>query len=335
MTQPGGIESSDPEGEPRAVRPSPAIAITRKQLIAGAGVAGAASALPAIAGAQLSGRTREYWVAAVPITWNVVPNGRDAIEGQTFAPDRTVFRTVVYRGFTRGWRRPLPAQPFLQAGITGPFLRAAVGDTIKVHFKNMDSEFRRPHSMHFHGVHYRMESDGAFIPGFSGRGADVKPGQQYTYTLRAGPQSAGIWPYHDHSPSMHDSIAGGMYGALSIDEPGASRPDREFLVFFGTHQDFMTINGRAFVGNTPVFRARVGQRVRWNVLAIGEEFHTFHIHGHRWRGADGGTIDTRVIGPAESFRFSFLEDAAGAWPYHCHVEGHMANGMIGIYRVLH
>jgi hypothetical protein len=25
---------------------------------------------------------------------------------------------------------------------------------------------------------------------------------------------AGVWPYHDHSPTMDDSIAGGMYGAL-------------------------------------------------------------------------------------------------------------------------
>ena len=44
-----------------------------------------------------SGHVREYWVAAVPVTWNVVPNGRNAIEGETFTPDKTVFRTVVYR----------------------------------------------------------------------------------------------------------------------------------------------------------------------------------------------------------------------------------------------
>lgn len=319
----------------RAPREREALAVTRKQLLTGAGAAGAVSALgqPAPASAQRRGRVVEYWVAAVPITWNVIPNGRDAIEGRTFDAADTVMRTVAYRRFTRDWKRSIAADPMLQGGITGPFLRARVGDTIKVHFKNMDSEFRRPHSMHFHGVEYRMESDGAYIPGFSGRGADVKPGEQYTYTLRAGPGSAGIWPYHDHSPSMHDSIMGGMYGALSIAAPGEQLPDREFLVFFGTQLTFMTINGRAFVGNTPVFRARVGDRVRFNVLAIGDEFHTFHIHGHRWRAPDGTSIDTRVIGPAESFALSFIEDAPGTWPYHCHVESHMLNGMIGVYRV--
>ena len=60
--------------------------------------------------------------------------------------------------------------------------------------------------MHFHGVHYRFGSDGSYIPGFSGPGANVKPGQTFTYRLVAGPDSAGVWPYHDHSPSMMDSI---------------------------------------------------------------------------------------------------------------------------------
>ena len=70
--------------------------------------------------------------------------------------------------------------------------------------------------MHFHGVHYRPSSDGAYVPGFSGRDGDVKPGQTWTYRLTAGSDSVGVWPYHDHSPSMDDSIAGGMYGMLSI-----------------------------------------------------------------------------------------------------------------------
>ena len=55
----------------------------------------------------------------------------------------------------------------------------------------------------------------------------------------------------------------------------------------------MTINGRAFVGNTPVFRARVGETVQWDVLALGDEFHTFHVHGHRWRTPDGAVRDTQ------------------------------------------
>jgi FtsP/CotA-like multicopper oxidase with cupredoxin domain len=81
-----------------------------------------------------------------------------------------------------------------------------------------------------------------------------------------------------------------------------------------------------------VFHAKVGDVVQWDVLAIGEEHHTFHVHGHRWVGPEGGT-DVRTLGPAESFRVRWREDAPGAWLYHCHVEGHMGHGMIGLYRV--
>ena len=187
--------------------------------------------------------------------------------------------------------------------------------------------------MHFHGFEYDVSSDGAWIPGFSGKGAVVRPGESFTYRLDAGPGSTGVWPYHDHSRAMEDSIAGGMYGAVSILGRRERRPDREFVVVFSPARGFQSINGRAFVGNTPIPRARVGELVQWDVLAMGSEHHTFHVHGHRWRNADGTPEDTRTVGPAESFRVRWREKAAGTWLYHCHVENHMAQGMIGLYRV--
>jgi manganese oxidase len=294
-----------------------------------AAILGVGAATPAHAS------VRRYWIAAVPVTWNVAPNGRDAIMGTTYSTADTVFPTIVYRRYSRSWKHPLSnATPRSQPGtaIPGPLLHARVGDRIVVHFKNLDTFFKQPHSMHFHGVRYRPSSDGAFLPGFSGRDADVKPGQTWTYRLRAGRSSAGVWPYHDHSPSMEPSIAGGMYGALSILGPGERPPDREFVVAFESTHGFETIDGRAFVGNTPVMRAHVGQLVQWDVLALGSEHHTFHVHGHRW--VEHGTPrDTKTIGPAESFRIRWREDAPGTWLYHCHVEQHMSMGMIGIYRV--
>jgi hypothetical protein len=158
------------------------------------------------------GRTIEYWIAAVPTLWNIVPNGRDGITKQEYGTDRTVVDTVVFRAYTRGWRQPLKhtGDDAVDDSIPGPLIRASVGDTILVHFKNMDTKFRRPHSMHFHGVHYRFGSDGAYIPGFSGRGANVKPGQTYTYRLEAKADSVGVWPYHDHSPSCRSGSGGSV-----------------------------------------------------------------------------------------------------------------------------
>jgi FtsP/CotA-like multicopper oxidase with cupredoxin domain len=271
----------------------------------------------------------------VPVTWNIAPNGRDAIGGQTFQPFQTVFPTVVYRRFTKHWRTPLPNRPpgsGNQTLIPGPLLRARVGDRIVVHFRNDDTLFRRPHSMHFHGVEYKPSSDGAFLPGVSGPDGNVRPGRSWTYRLTAGPDSAGVWPYHDHSPSMEDSIGGGMYGMLSILGRHDRVPDREFEVVFHERGDFQTINERVFVGNTPVFQARAGELVQWDVMAIGSEHHTFHVHGHRWREPDGRPRDTQTVGPAESFRIRWVERHPGTWLYHCHVEEHMAAGMIGTYQ---
>jgi len=51
--------------------------------------------------------TRQVWVAAVPATWNAVPNLRDAIHGTAFDRADTVFPTVVYARYTRNWGKPL------------------------------------------------------------------------------------------------------------------------------------------------------------------------------------------------------------------------------------
>jgi FtsP/CotA-like multicopper oxidase with cupredoxin domain len=296
-----------------------------------AGVVAMAATAPAA-----SARVRNYWVAATPAPgWNMIPNERDAIMGMTFSPSQTLFPTVVYRRFTAHWRKPLRNVGATGGNdnlIPGPLLRARVGDRIIVHFKNKDTLFRRPHSMHFHGVHYRPSSDGAYLPGFSGGDADVKVGHTWTYRLTAGRDSWGVWPYHDHSPSMDDSILGGMYGMLSILRRHEKAPDREFEVVFAPMGQFQTIDGRAFVGNTPVFTSFVGQTIQWDVMAMGSEHHTFHVHGHRWR-ENGVPRDTKTVGPAESFAIRWKEDAPGTWLYHCHVEAHMNAGMIGIYQV--
>jgi FtsP/CotA-like multicopper oxidase with cupredoxin domain len=160
----------------------------------------------------------------------------------------------------------------------------------------------------------------------------VPPGGTFTYKLDAGDDSAGVWPYHDHSPSMMDAITGGMYGALSILGKSERAPDKEFVVFFESQLKLNTIDGLAFIGNTPTFHAKLGDLVQWDVLALGDDTHSFHVHGHRWPTADGSR-DVQVVSPASSFRFRWKEDKVGTWLYHCHVESHMMNGMIGLYVV--
>jgi hypothetical protein len=97
----------------------------------------AAALLASPAGAA----TVEYRVGAVPTTWNVVPSGKDPMTGQSFDPAKTTMQTTIYRGFSANWASQLPPG---NAGFGGPLLRARVGDTILVHFKNFDTA--RPRS---------------------------------------------------------------------------------------------------------------------------------------------------------------------------------------------
>jgi hypothetical protein len=119
-----------------------------------------------------------------------------------------------------------------------------------------------------------------------------------------------------------------MYGAISIRRPGDPVPDREFVVYLENHLGLDTINGRAFVGNTPTFKARRGDLVQWDVIGLGDGFHVFHVHGHRWL-RHGTPVDSELVGPSSSLQVRFREDAPGLWYYHCHVETHQDNGMIG------
>ena len=77
----------------------------------------------------------------------------------------------------------------------------------------------------------------------------------------------------------------------------------------------------------------MGDRVAFHVVALDNDFHTFHLHGHRWTDPSGQVIDTKTFGPAESYRFVFDEDNPGRWFYHCHVFTHLHMGMNGWYIV--
>jgi plastocyanin len=66
--------------------------------------------------------------------------------------------------------------------------------------------------------------------------------------------------------------------------------------------------------------------------------HPIHLHGHSFRivATDGNPVpeaaqwtkDTVLIGPAERYDLAFTADNPGVWMVHCHIEHHMANGMM-------
>ena len=299
------------------------------------------------------GTLREYWIQVDSFPHNAVPTGIDAMSGSLYAPNQCSFGALGYRAFSPNWQNPLPGNDDIgpNTGIPGPTIRAKVGDTIRIHFRNNDLHFGFPHSIHAHGVAYDPESDGAWIWAEQPQGSAVTVGDSYTYEYTVLPGSVGTWPYHDHSvpqtvipgnaPDMELNAQLGMFGVIAITDDKTPPADVDIVVVMhdlfaetvpGLAQDFDCFNGFAYLGNTPTFRARVGQRVRWRVISLGQEFHAFHLHGHRWESG-GRFVDTEVVGPATSLTFDYIEDRPGKWLYHCHVVDHMMGGMVGYYIV--
>ncbi len=303
---------------------------------------GVSSGATAAKGANKAG-TREYWIRAEPKRWDIVPTHRDQMMNRR-VKGRTRFTAYAYRRYSARFESPLGP-----ATIPGPLIEANVGDQVVVHFQNRVDV---PVTIHPHGIFYAEEMDGAYKGRFTTPGGFVQTNRTFTYVWEARADSVGTWLYHDHGPMDPLPLYRGLFGPLVVRDPSAPNPpDREFFLVMHTlspvvthlRDQFACINGRAYAGNTPTLRARVGQRVAFHVIALDDAFHTFHIHGHRWADTSGfGTegnpgagksVDTKTLGPGESFTFELVEDNPGRWFYHCHVFSHLHMGMNGWYIV--
>jgi len=239
-----------------------------------------------VAGAKVpaGGTVRTYYIGADPVVWNYAPSGRNRIAGRPFdelaetyvkrGPGRIGSRYLkcVYRGYTNGSFRTLQRRPADQRylGLLGPVIRAEVGDTIRVFFRNT-CPF--PASIHPHGVFYAKSSEGApYADGTSGRSKSddaVRPGGRHLYVWkvpeRAGPGpddgSSVMWMYHSHTDEVGDTYAG-LMGPMEITRKGMARPDgsprdvdREFFVLFSVMNEnaspFLPRNIQRFVKGPP------------------------------------------------------------------------------------
>src|SRR5437667_5439091 len=105
---------------------------------------------------SIGGKLREYWIQADSFYHNLVPTGHDGLMGMEFKPNQSSFWAIGYRAYSAGWKQPLSGNSDIgsNTGIPGPILRGAVGDTIRVHFRNNDLHYKFAHSMQPHGIQY-------------------------------------------------------------------------------------------------------------------------------------------------------------------------------------
>ena len=161
----------------------------------------------------------------------------------------TSYVKTLYREYTDASFSTLkPRAPeWEHLGFLGPLIRAEVGDSIRITFRNNGT---RPYSMHPHGVFYKKDSEGApYDDGTKGgdKGDDgVPPGKTHEYVWevpeRAGPAgmdfSSVLWMYHSHVHEVHDPNTG-LMGPMIVSAHGKAKPDgspadvdREFVTMF-------------------------------------------------------------------------------------------------------
>lgn len=216
------------------------------------------------------------------------------------------------------------------ATIPGPTLFLTEGDTVKLTILNAISDgfdsitdedlhqgkISNQVSVHVHGVHYRIVSDGTLkvINQLEDQGAGVGPENTfhyYTYEWDVAPETAGTWPYHDHNYETHNGAEHkGLYGAIIVDPVGAPQYAKEYVLYL-TDDSFwgMEIDGETKIqskhGSNPGLLAARGSNVRFHVIPLGTDLHEFVLDSYRW--SDPGTrrrIDRVVIGPLEKHVFT-------------------------------
>lgn len=265
-----------------------------------------------------TGKTKTFELVARDVDWLVGPG-------------------AVYQAWTYGGTVP------------GPQLDVMAGDVVVITLRN---ETNHPVSIHTHLVEFSQADDGVEPSSWA------MPGQSVTVTWRT--SYVGAVPYHDHADEGV-GVAHGLIGALIIHAPDEAKANEHVVVltdfapehfktlpgvadpvtgefpdagvYRGAHQYLHTINGKAYEDSVPHFSGTVGELSRWHIISIGQEVHTWHLHGHRWVDGDGQLTDNIQLAPGMYRTLEFTEDAVGDWLVHCHVPNHMEGGMMARYRV--
>lgn len=180
-----------------------------------------------------------------------------------------------------------------------------------------------------------------------------------------------MWMYHSHVDEPGDTNAG-LMGAIIVSARGNANPDgtpkdvdREFVVTFSVLDEnssiylqhnidtktgdpgsvvpddegfeesnlMHSINGYVY-GNLPGLKMKMGERVRWYVMAMGTEvdLHTPHWHGNVVTFM-GSRMDVIELMPASMKVVDMVPDNPGTWLFHCHVNDHILAGMQALFTV--
>ena len=214
--------------------------------------------------------------------------------------------------------------------IPGPTIVIDEGDEVSLTLRHQfDADPESPLfqvSVHVHGVHYDIHSDGTIEHINLVADESATPVASYTYHWVAAKGTAGTWAYHDHNMiTLNGAEDRGLYGALIVNNKKSRIPalsnigkpkkvplssiKKEYVLFigddafWGTEIDNKT-GQQTPLWENPTLTSQKNRNVRFHLIALGTNTHQFALPGYGW--IDPGTnvvINEKIIGPLEKHVF--------------------------------
>nr|XP_023966358.1 venom prothrombin activator pseutarin-C non-catalytic subunit-like isoform X1 [Chrysemys picta bellii] len=298
-------------------------------------------------------QVREHYIAAETTSWSYRPQSKELSRLDKSEP---VFKKIAYREYEADFQTAKPRDTF--SGLLGPTLRAEVGDTLVVHFKNMAN---KPLSIHPQGIAYNKLSEGSLYAdrtsSFEKLDDAVLPGLVYKYTweitAEIGPKEADppclTYIYYSHENMVMD-FNSGLIGALLICKKGSLKEDgtqklfdREYVLMFAVFDEskswqkstslLYTINGYAN-GTLPDLGACTYDNISWHLIGMSSkpEIFSIHFNGQVLEQNRCKVSTVNLVGGA-STTANMTVSQKGRWLISSLVQKHLQAGMHGYLNI--
>jgi hypothetical protein len=243
--------------------------------------------------------------------------------------------------------------------IPGPTIVMTEGDQARLTLVNEIG--RGMVSLHTHGAHYEITSDGTLKMTNKIRDQGATPQQPYTYVWTAAEGTRGSWPWHDHTfgknPSgihMNGVETNGLFSTVIINpadgkinalvngtvkEVDIDDIKKDFVLFvtddafWGVEIDNTNNKKHTPLWVNPTLVASKNDLVRFHIQSVGTDFHHFVIDNYEWlKPGTNITTSYENIGPLENHPFTISADKSTS--YYDKLQTHLLSGMKGKFEVV-
>uniref|UniRef100_V9K7L3 ferroxidase n=1 Tax=Callorhinchus milii TaxID=7868 RepID=V9K7L3_CALMI len=299
---------------------------------------------------------RQHYIASVEIEW--VYSGHQADRSSTTAKS---YRKVIYKEYEDSSFTTEVDSPAWK-GLLGPTLRAEIGDTLQVHFKNKASY---PFNIRPQGVPYGKTAEGFFRENslhFVDKKDPILPLEEYTYkweiTKDVAPTESDsqclTYIYSSDVDNLKD-FHSGLIGALLICKPGSLDEagkqihfKEEFVLLFSVFDEseswyyenkrkseikMYSINGFTN-GTLPEFNVCAQTEISWHFIGMSssEEIFSVHFNGQVLLH-DNHMVSTIGLSPVSSVTALMCPKENGKWLLSSQVQQHRQAAMYGFLNV--